>query len=196
MTTTAPPSLAAAHGWPAPLDAGLARAGFGPRLGAADLPGLDDAKGAYLLLIRLPAPLVVGIPTLPPATLAPGHYVYCGSARGPGGIRARLARHFRPDKRPHWHIDRLTMAGAAMQAVAVPGGNECDLAARLLATPFGECGRFAHPVPGFGASDCRRCVSHLLKWTPAAARERDGRPTETPRPADSVPILLFCPRAR
>ena len=40
--------------------------------------------------------------------LAPGCYVYAGSARGPGGIRARVRRHLRPDKTPHWHIDQVT----------------------------------------------------------------------------------------
>ncbi len=39
--------------------------------------------------------------------LQPGFYIYLGSALGPGGVRARLALHFRPCTRPHWHLDYL-----------------------------------------------------------------------------------------
>ncbi len=56
--------------------------------------------GAYLLLIDLAAPLALAIPRLGVATLAPGRYVYGGSAYGPGGLRARIGRHLRADKTP------------------------------------------------------------------------------------------------
>ena len=90
------------------------------------------------------------------AELSPGHYLYVGSAYGPGGLRARLARHFRTEKRPHWHIDRLLAVADPIGALAVPGGRECALAARLRAGPPP-----AVPIAGFGASDCR-CETHLF----------------------------------
>src|SRR3954466_12462716 len=68
---------------------------------AAEAP---DLPGAYLLLVMLPRPLCVTLPRHPEATLRPGPLFYAGSARGPGGLRARLARHQRADKKPHWHI--------------------------------------------------------------------------------------------
>ncbi len=72
---------------------------------AFDLP---EAPGAYVLLIGLARPLELPIARLSRPTLAPGNYVYCGSARGPGGLAARVGRHLRQDKRPHWHVDHLT----------------------------------------------------------------------------------------
>jgi histidyl-tRNA synthetase len=125
---------------------------------AAEAPALP---GAYLLAITLPAPLVVALPNRPEATLPPGLYLYAGSARGPGGLRARLARHMRAEKKPHWHIDRLTAAGTVGGAWVVPGGNECALVTALEHLPV--------PLPGFGSSDCRCCRSHLLAAAPAGA---------------------------
>jgi histidyl-tRNA synthetase len=118
---------------------------------AADAPA---CPGAYVLLVVLPAPLDLAVPR--PATLTPGRYLYCGSAKGPGGLRARLARHMRPGKSIRWHIDRLTEAGAVPGAWAFPDGDECALAAALAHLPA--------PVPGFGSSDCPRCRSHLFRW--------------------------------
>lgn len=112
--------------------------------------------GAYVLLVELGAQLVVAAGRGRVATLAPGRYLYCGSAKGPGGLRARLARHMRRDKKPHWHIDQLTEAGAVLGAWATPGGSECALVARLAHLPV--------PLEGFGSSDCPRCRSHLLHW--------------------------------
>ncbi len=134
---------------------------------AAEAPALP---GAYLLLIVLPAPLSFTLPQRSAVTLPPGRYLYAGSANGPGGLRARLSRHLREKKKPHWHIDRLTLAGTAPGAWVVPGGGECALVAALAHLPL--------PLPGFGSTDCRRCPSHLLAWPPGA-----GLPPgyETPR---------------
>jgi Uri superfamily endonuclease len=109
-------------------------------------------KGAYVLLMRLTAPLQAKAGARE-AILAPGLYLYCGSARGPGGLRARIARHMRPVKKAHWHIDQLTLAGPVEGAFIRPGGDECALNALLSHLPT--------PLEGFGASDCPRCRSHL-----------------------------------
>src|SRR3974390_3854318 len=86
---------------------------------AADSPPLP---GAYVLAVELAAPLAVTFPNRPTATLGPGHYLYCGSAQGPGGLRARLSRHMRRGKTVRWHIDRLTEAGAVLGGGFFPGG--------------------------------------------------------------------------
>ncbi len=130
-----------------------------PRFVTGDDPeSLPAAPGAYLLLARLSMPLSLRIRTLPPGVLAAGRYVYAGSARGPGGIRARVGRHLRHGKRPHWHIDHLTEAAAELQAIAVPGGDECALIDALLAV--GDC---EVALAGFGSTDCRACPGHLLR---------------------------------
>jgi len=84
-----------------------------------------------------------------------GNYVYIGS--GMGGLVARVARHFRPDKKVKWHIDRLLSRADLMGAVLFPSTerNECALARSCLAFPG------ARVVRGFGSSDCR-CPGHLV----------------------------------
>ncbi|MDJ0944186.1 MAG: GIY-YIG nuclease family protein [Kiloniellales bacterium] len=120
----------------------------------ADLKG---RPGAYLLVVALDRPLD---PVLAGRLggLAPGLYAYCGSAYGPGGLGARLARHLRSAKRPRWHIDRLTAAGRVVAVYAQPGGSECELLGALRTEP-----ETSIPLPGFGSSDCRRCPAHLLR---------------------------------
>jgi Uri superfamily endonuclease len=92
-------------------------------------------------------------------SLEPGWYAYVGSAYGPGGIAARLRRHFRADKRLHWHVDSLTLAASALTALFQPGGRECAIGERLR-----QSGHFTHVLEGFGSSDCASCPSHLLVW--------------------------------
>ncbi|MGJ0452559.1 MAG: GIY-YIG nuclease family protein [Methylocystis sp.] len=116
--------------------------------------------GAYALALRLGAPLDVRIGKNS-ATLPAGDYLYCGSARGSGGLRARLARHMRPHKRAHWHIDQLTAAASLLGAFVEEQGDECALNAALTDLPI--------PIAGFGSSDCRRCAAHLRFWPEGAA---------------------------
>jgi Uri superfamily endonuclease len=124
---------------------------------AADAP---TTAGAYVLALRLDAPLPVRVGKTS-ASLPAGDYLYCGSARGPGGLRARLARHMRPQKRAHWHIDQLTSAARILGAFINEAGDECALSAALDRLPA--------PVAGFGSSDCRRCAAHLRFWPEGAA---------------------------
>ncbi|PPQ33194.1 GIY-YIG nuclease family protein [Rhodopila globiformis] len=144
---------------PALPDAGAdepAPEGLPPGRFIRDAGQAPDSPGAYLLLITLPAPLRVVLPRRAEVTLPPGRLLYAGSARGPGGLRARLARHLRTEKTPHWHIDRVTLAGTVQGAWVFPGGDECALVAALA--------HLRVPLPGFGSTDCRGCVSHLLAW--------------------------------
>ncbi len=140
-------------------DAYLLSLAMRPGLVTGDDPeSLPAAPGAYLLLARLSMPLSLRIRTLPSVVLVAGRYVYAGSARGPGGIRARVARHLRRGKRPHWHVDQLSEAAAELQAIGVPGGDECALIGALLAA--GGC---EVALAGFGSTDCRTCRGHLLR---------------------------------
>lgn len=112
--------------------------------------------GAYVLAIELHRPIALVLPKRAPAPLASGCYFYCGSAKGPGGLRARIGRHMCRGKPIRWHIDNLTEAGHVLGAWTIGGGDECQLVASLSHLPM--------PIDGFGSSDCRSCRSHLLRW--------------------------------
>jgi Uri superfamily endonuclease len=99
-----------------------------------------------------------------PARFEPGYYAYSGSAYGPGGIAARLAHHFQRNKKPPWHVDRLTVAACFVQAIALEAGSEYEIVARLAGSAA-----FAPFHTGFGSSGCRRCETHLLRWLGAAS---------------------------
>jgi Uri superfamily endonuclease len=139
-----------------------------------------NEAGAYALLISLPSPLAVkaGART---ASLAPGLYLYCGSARGPGGLAARIARHMRREKRAHWHVDQLTRDGEVFGAFVFPGGDECAINATLDRLPT--------PLEGFGSSDCRRCRSHLRYW-PKGVQLPHAFEAALPAPLQSLMIHL------
>lgn len=119
---------------------------------------VPSAPGAYLLLLRLERELRPPIRRPGGLCLAPGLLVYAGNAYGPGGIAARVKRHFRADKPVHWHIDHLTAAGAVMAAFPCTAGRECDLLEALRARDG-----FEVTAKGFGSSDCRSCESHLIR---------------------------------
>jgi len=114
-------------------------------------------KGAYVLVIALREPVAFALRDIV-HQLSAGQYIYAGSAHGPGGIDARLRRHFRREKTLHWHVDRLTTVAASIRAFALEGGSECEIITRL-----GGLSGTRHPIAGFGSSDCRACVSHLLQ---------------------------------
>ncbi|QQM02197.1 hypothetical protein I8G32_00722 [Rhodopseudomonas palustris] len=123
---------------------------------SASLSVCPAGPGAYVVAIAIAGPLTVRLGGALSARLRPGRYLYCGSAYGPGGLQARLARHFRKDKSIRWHVDQLTTAGEVKGAWAIALGNECALVDRLGFLPV--------PIEGFGATDCAHCRSHLLRW--------------------------------
>lgn len=141
--------------FPAGLVVDLASCGFELQ---SEIPPLPQGVGAYILLIHLKTSLILDLPRLPSDSVDPGWYAYAGSAYGPGGLKARLARHERKKKRLHWHIDRLTVH-ARPHAIPIVDGNECVIVSALLASK-----RFHVSIPGFGNTDCRKCRSHLLAW--------------------------------
>ena len=114
--------------------------------------------GAYAVMLHLAIPVCFESSRLA-QTLNAGWYVYAGSAYGPGGIRARLGRHLKKNKKLHWHVDQLTSVANGMRAIAVPNGSECEIVARLARSRA-----FRLVADGFGSSDCRTCQSHLLAW--------------------------------
>ena len=91
----------------------------------------------------------------------PGYYAYVGSAFGPGGVRSRLGRHFRLQKKKRWHIDYLRSV-CHLEAAWV-----CYESQRLehqwADLLRGLAGAWL-PVVHFGSSDCR-CEAHLAGFS-------------------------------
>jgi Uri superfamily endonuclease len=90
--------------------------------------------------------------------LRPGFYLYVGSALGPGGLKARLARHARDDKSYHWHIDYLAPHTHMVQIWYTVYARKIEHQVVDLI--------FSHlevdiPLIGFGSSDCG-CDAHLF----------------------------------
>lgn len=117
-----------------------------------------------MVAVGIDAAIAVRIAGRVVGTLSAGIYLYCGSANGPGGLRARLARHMKRRKSVRWHVDQLTTCGEVLGAWVAPGGNECELVERFS--------RLKTPIPGFGSSDCAHCRSHLLVTRYRAASSR------------------------
>ena len=106
----------------------------------------------YQLHIEVAGPILLTIGRLGTFDFPAGHYIYTGSARR--AFEARIARHLRADKTLRWHIDYLlTAPGVRIVDVVRSTRGECVLNRAV---------RGSMPVPGFGASDCRRgCGAHL-----------------------------------
>ena len=119
---------------------------------------LPPEPGTYLLALAAAGPVTVTVGRLGRLTSAATRFLYVGSAHGPGGLRARVARHLRGGGRRHWHIDYLRphVTPYAVWYVVDPVRHEHAWAAALAALPG-----LAIPLPGFGSSDCR-CSTHLF----------------------------------
>lgn len=130
----------------------------------------SQAKGLYTLLIQLRHNIVVWIGSLGPLAFSQGMYVYTGSARGSGAasLPGRLARHFRPTKNCHWHIDYLLANAGVIVRAACCALTERDDECRLNR----EISRWSQgSIRGFGAGDCHgQCGGHLARLVGGDAR--------------------------
>jgi Uri superfamily endonuclease len=85
-----------------------------------------------------------------------GFYVYIGSAKK--NIRRRVERHYKLEKRKHWHIDYIREYTEWLSVFTLPfGEGECALKALVQKATSGTV-----EVNKIGSSDCR-CDSHFLK---------------------------------
>ena len=110
------------------------------------LAGRMEDTGSYLLSIKISREIQVRIGSLGLTNLAPGYYLYVGSAMD--GLTARISRHMRLRKKMHWHVDYIRQVADKLVAYPVrsPLSIECDLAQAV-----GD--KFVPVIPGFGASD-------------------------------------------
>jgi Uri superfamily endonuclease len=119
------------------------------------------APGTYALLLHIDLSRKVVIGALGWVKLPAGWYLYLGSARGPGGLAARLARHKRQRaKRFHWHIDYVRAVATLVEIWSGEGTarRECQWAAAAAALPGASV-----VASGLGASDCG-CRTHLFHY--------------------------------
>jgi len=111
-------------------------------------------RGSYLLVFKLEQAKDIAVGRLGRKKFPMGYYVYVGSAMR--HLTARLARHGRRDKKPHWHIDYLIQEADGLVSLPVRSSQrlECELAQALsLMLKQGPA--------GFGSSDCP-CPTHLF----------------------------------
>ena len=73
------------------------------------MAALPSMPGVYALILEADRCLEVTVGKFGTLDVQPGYYAYIGSALGPGGLAARLKRHFSRDKLLRWHIDYLTV---------------------------------------------------------------------------------------
>lgn len=114
-----------------------------------------DEPGVYQLHLLVGKPVTIAVGKLGEIEFAAGEYRYTGSAMG--GLRARLARHFRSEKKLHWHIDYLLPHATigSVSYIVTKARIECETHQRML-----ELNPSAEEIVGFGCSDCK-CRSHL-----------------------------------
>jgi len=120
-----------------------------------------EQAGTYILVLSVNRETEISIGQLGTFAFPNGHYLYIGSARGPGGLKARLARHLRESKQPRWHIDYLLQEARVVEIwkASSPEKLECLWAQALLTMPNATI-----LVSGFGSSDCG-CPTHLIYFT-------------------------------
>ena len=149
--------------------------GSGP-VETVSLNELSDRTGTYVLVLELEGACKISVGALGVVSFNEGYYAYVGSARGPGGLGARLRRHLSRPKKRRWHIDFLLHRARPRSAVVFLSGMREDSLAALLRS-------FLCSVEGFGASDDLTSGSHLfyLGDSPSeAVRQIVGFASSTP----------------
>lgn len=119
-----------------------------------------SAQGTYGLILWLPQTSQIRVGRLGEHKFPAGWYAYWGSARGHGGIAARIRHHLALHPTPHWHLDWLRPHAhpVAVFFEESPGRSECQWVQQALTFPGAQV-----PVCGFGSQDCGQgCPAHLI----------------------------------
>ncbi len=123
---------------------------------------IPESKGTYILVIEVVNDINIKIGCLGKRKLERGVYVYIGSARGPGGLKARIYRHLKLNKRIKWHIDYLTV-NPKVRIKAVFYLKSKDLLESIVANKLLSNNFFKGVIKGFGCTDRRNNYTHLYK---------------------------------
>lgn len=119
---------------------------------------VPNDPGTYVLLLESGNCLEVKVGKLGVVRMHPGYYLYVGSALGPGGLRARLARHAREKKSHHWHIDYLVPHTHILEIWYTDDARKIE---HQVVGLISSVLKVDLPLVGFGSSDCG-CESHLF----------------------------------
>lgn len=124
----------------------------------------EQDRGTYILLIRLAKTRRIKPGKLPETDYQKGTYLYVGRARK--GLRARIGRHLRSQKKIFWHIDYL-LRKAKVEGIWVRLDffDECLTASRIKELLTDK----AISIKGFGSFDCS-CPGHLF-YSSSSAQE-------------------------
>ncbi|WP_022850919.1 GIY-YIG nuclease family protein [Limisalsivibrio acetivorans] len=119
-----------------------------------DIPA---SSGIYALFLNAGRECSITVGRFGKAEIHPGDYVYIGSAFGPGGMRSRIGRHSRVNKKCRWHIDYLRRYMSMLGVIWCASAREQEHLWAGKALSFGEV-----VLKGLGSSDCS-CISHFLR---------------------------------
>ncbi|ALM75144.1 GIY-YIG nuclease family protein [Thermococcus barophilus] len=103
-------------------------------------------RGSYFLVIKVERDMIVRTKRKE-FPLKAGYYVYVGSAMN--SLEKRVERHFRKDKKLHWHVDFLLKEAKLLRAYLIPSDAKIEEELSMEVSKFGK------PIEGFGASDLR-----------------------------------------
>jgi Uri superfamily endonuclease len=115
------------------------------------IPSIHQSYAVYFSITKV---IEIYIRRFGSLMFQPGTYVYVGSAKK--GIRSRVSRHLRKEKKVYWHIDYLlTRNEVSPLGFITSTATECQLNQSIN-------GQIV--VFGFGSTDClANCGSHLKK---------------------------------
>lgn len=116
-------------------------------------------KGIYILVLKLEKSQFISAGKLKRTKFQPGIYLYVGKAHN--GLRGRLKRHLRTEKKIFWHIDYF-LQKTRIEDIWVKRNSfeECQIVGMIR-----EIRKDAIvPLKKFGSSDCN-CPGHLLHLT-------------------------------
>ncbi|MBD3189987.1 MAG: DUF123 domain-containing protein [Candidatus Heimdallarchaeota archaeon] len=121
---------------------------------------LSKEKGTYLLFLNNPEDQNITIGSLGIVNFPKSYYVYVGSALGPGGLKKRISRHLRLQKKIFWHIDYLLNRTELVAIATIPSKErlECKIS-QQISSQLQRPEQFS--ISNFGSSDCN-CKSHLF----------------------------------
>ncbi len=136
---------------------------FQPSKPTKCLEDIPRRPGSYILILEIVKDITVNVGSLGIILFKKGFYMYIGSARGPGGLRARLTRHLKGPSHVKWHIDYLTSKDEVKTIAVVVSETSLDveeaISKEMLRQKCVEPG-----IKGFGSSD-KRSVTHLFSCT-------------------------------
>ena len=121
---------------------------------------LPNQSGTYCLVCYCSTSSKITIGKLGKYKINPGYYCYIGSAFGQGGLKSRVKRHLRIDKRYHWHFDYLRQS---LIPVEIWYSTDKIKREHQWANLVLEDKLSTIPIKKFGSSDCD-CISHLFYY--------------------------------